>query len=518
MAKLTYTCPICHKVTFETKRTKLETLEVIAYNCGHSQIVKLSSKAALQAFKDGRKLYPFQAKSVDFISEANGRALIAHEMGLGKTLCAIGWLSSTPQALPALIICKSNLRMQWLRELVAVCGIDLLPQLFTSPKEFVLPMAKVYIVSIDMLASFPVAAFSHCKTVVLDETQTIKNHEAKRTQAARAHAQGKPYFVGLSGTPIKNNAGEYFPILNMIRPSVFHNQNDFIKQYCFYDESAYGLKARGLVSPSQFKEATQDFILRYERSEVAPELPSIQRNNEFIDMSDSAKEAYSDLFDEFTDYYDEHGESNSSEVQQNILAYFAKMRHITGLAKVASCVDFVESFLDSTERKIVVFAHHKDVCSNIAAQLRANNPKIRVLELRSDLDYLQRDRVVQDFKNYPHCRVLVASTLASGEGLNLQFCADAVMLERQWNPANEEQAEARFTRIGSVSNAVMVTYMTAVGTIDEYFGELVEQKRQIMNEALRGEAQESWDQSSLMRELAGVLASKGKNKWAKPKR
>lgn len=36
-----------------------------------------------------------------------------------------------------------------------------------------------------------------------------------------------------------------------------------------------------------------------------------------------------------------------------------------------------------------------------------------------------------------------------GKGLNLQSCSDCVVLERQWKPANEKQAEARFIRIGA---------------------------------------------------------------------
>lgn len=513
MAKLNYTCPQCNKVTYETKRHKLATVDVVNYHCGHSAIEKHATPVSAYQFRDGRKLYPFQAKSVDFIAGAAGRALIAHEMGLGKTLCGIGYLVSQPQALPCVIVCKSNLRMQWLKELVSLTGLDLLPQLITNSKEFVLPMAKCYIISIDLLASFDLAKLSHCKTVLLDETQTIKNHEAKRTQKVRALANGKPYFIGLSGTPIKNNVGEYFPILNLIRPGKFYDRTAFVKNYCDYTDTGYGLKIGGLRNVDTFKADTQDFILRYTREEVAPELPRISRNFEFIDMGETASEAYSDILEEFSDFYDSLDSARSAEAQQNILAYFAKMRHITGLSKVDAATEFVNTFLEQTDRKIVIFGHHKDVCKNVSAAIRKANPNVRVLELTSDLDYLQRDRTVTQFREYSACRVLVASTLASGEGLNLQFCSDAVMLERQWNPANEEQAEARFTRIGSTASAVVITYATAVGTIDEYFGELVEQKRQIVNEALNGGEAQSWDQSSLVLELAEILANKGRKKW-----
>jgi len=93
----------------------------------------------------------------------------------------------------------------------------------------------------------------------------------------------------------------------------------------------------------------------------------------------------------------------------------------------------------------------------------------------------------------------------------LQFCSDAVMLERQWNPANEEQAEARFHRFGQENN-VFVTYMLATGTIDEYFTELVEKKRSIVAGAL-DKKELVWEESNLMKELTTALLTRGRERW-----
>jgi SNF2 family DNA or RNA helicase len=85
------------------------------------------------------------------------------------------------------------------------------------------------------------------------------------------------------------------------------------------------------------------------------------------------------------------------------------------------------------------------------------------------------------------------------------------MLERQWNPANEEQAEGRFHRFGQL-NPVSVNYLIASETIDEYFTELVESKRAIVASTLDNKEIE-WDQNSLMAELAQILVTKGKKAW-----
>jgi SNF2 family DNA or RNA helicase len=73
---------------------------------------------------------------------------------------------------------------------------------------------------------------------------------------------------------------------------------------------------------------------------------------------------------------------------------------------------------------------------------------------------------------------LIINELAGGVGLNLQCCANALVLERQWNAADEEQFESRFHRDGQ-TYPVQATYMMATGTIDEWFDEMVEEKQKI---------------------------------------
>jgi SNF2 family DNA or RNA helicase len=102
----------------------------------------------------------------------------------------------------------------------------------------------------------------------------------------------------------------------------------------------------------------------------------------------------------------------------------------------------------------------------------------------AEMNGAQRDAAVTQFIEDPDCRIFQASTLAAGEGLDgLQRVAeDCILLERQWNPKKEEQAEKRVQRIGAVGTGdsekkIIAHYILSDGTIDEYFTELVEKKR-----------------------------------------
>lgn len=512
-------CPTCTK-TFESAREfALNGITAHLGKCGH--VLSSSQMPAKDATQlrslDGRKLFKFQSDGVKFLESSNGRALIADEMGLGKTVQALSFLALHPEATPALMIVKKTLGFQWQHETLRWIGEDSFAQVIQDSKTDFIPGVKYYIVSYDLVARIKDFALKcearGIKTIILDECQQIKNSEANRTVAVRNLARVKTieHIIALSGTPIKNNAAEYFPILNILHPEIFPRLSQFQQWWCqnYWDGRKY--KTGALAHPELFKSKTETFIIRRERKEVMPDLPLIDRRFSFHELSEAVEASYKETWELFRSEYE--GEEDLREM--NILAYLSKMRHLTGLSKIDPCIDHVMEFLDSTDRKLTIFVHHKDVGDLLAMHLSSLMKELELeapLQLTSDMNSDARATTVDKFMAEGGPRVLVASTLASGEGLNLQRCSDCIVLERQWNPANEEQAEGRFIRIGQQASSVTATYFVAVGTVDEFFSEIVEHKREIVVQTLGGEAV-PWSESSLIRELSEVLASKGGKRW-----
>jgi SNF2 family DNA or RNA helicase len=186
-------------------------------------------------------------------------------------------------------------------------------------------------------------------------------------------------------------------------------------------------------------------------------------------------------------------------------------------------MDLIEEFLQTTTRKLVVFVHHKDVNTLLQKKLQAledgdgESLSDSVLSIYG-MDPDKRHAVIQEFKMDPSKRVMIASTLASGEGLNLQFCSDAIILEFEWNSANEYQAETRFTRIGfnateENENKVHITRPIAIGTIDEWMVELKETKQGYLDQALDG-VDGDYSETALMRELGEKIMALGTKKFS----
>jgi hypothetical protein len=83
-------------------------------------------------------------------------------------------------------------------------------------------------------------------------------------------------------------------------------------------------------------------------------------------------------------------------------------------------------------------------------------------------------------------RVLAINMLAGGVGMDFHYVDNCCIIERQWSSADEEQFEFRFYNPDKSikDRSTNIEYLIAQGTIDEWFYNLVEGKRQIFGETL----------------------------------
>lgn len=519
-------CPSqgCGKVAVELTRVKLGNDYLITLECGHlvfeGRLGSADDVYTSIVSKDGKFLMPYQIDGIKRLEQANALAILADMQGLGKTIQAIGLIRLHRKILtPAVVVVPATVKHQWHHEFIRWSpeGENFICQVISNGKEFAAPGFDIYIVTYEMAKNEETWRFvqDDIKCVIIDECQRIKNHLSGRAKGVQKLCKNVEHIIPMSGTPIKNNAGEYFTVLNLVRPRLYPNYSRFITEECDSYNNGWGYKVGGLKNPAKFAEETKDFIIRRTKEEVLKDLPEFSRRFFHVELDGKVKKAYTDLIQELDDVlYDDS--LTAMQAGSAKIAIMSKMRHITGLSKVPAVAEFVQDFLEGTDldRKITVFTHHVDVMELLAAELHQfikENGINQPLLMKGTLSAEERFNLTQRYREEPKSRIMIASTLAAGEGLNLQFCSDAVMMERQWNPANEEQAEARFHRFGQ-KNAVVVNYAIVSETIDEYFTELVEQKRAIVAGALDNK-EIQWDQNSLMSDLAMVLVTKGKKAW-----
>jgi SNF2 family DNA or RNA helicase len=463
------------------------------------------------------------------------------DMGLGKTVQALALLKFHHKIYcPALIVTKSAIKFQWFKQAVRWLGPDFIAQTITTSKDTILPGLKLYIIPYDLLRRFPQEKLAKIgiKMVILDECQQIKNVDSARTQEVRKLVNNNGCkVVCLSGTPWKNRGSEFFPALNLMDPVKFYSNQAFLDRWVEYYWDGPKKKMGGIRNPPKFREYTSSLLIRREYEEVMDEFPDINRTKMAVQLDDIEQSTYDDSVSDFVAWYNEAIIDGTEEALSGIevLAKMAKMRHIVGLTKIPATLGYVEEFVEDTDKKLVIFVHHKDVGELMVGALtntdKASNPdwyqlaqtlqdeQIPVYAYTSAQTGKPDGYMIQENFNKTKRCIMVASTLACGEGIDLQTCSDCVLHERQWNPQNEDQAApGRFRRIGQTSNVINITVPEGEGTIDEHLDSLVETKRRQFHVVMNKGQVPVWNEGDLAKQVAQKIVQKFNEKKAREKK
>jgi len=521
-------------------------LKFIILECGHTLVRKIPKGTPFHTFQMGGdpncnhewnknncmkcnrfRPFQFQIEGMRFLEAGlavNKGAATFDEMGLGKTIQAGGVVYFHPEWHPVLWIVKSGLKYQTSSFIVKWLGDKHVPQVVETSKDYLIPGLKNYVIGYDMLVSksrtlksgkvvnsgFDITQFDRIgiKLVILDECQQIKNVDSSRTQMVRKVVKDRKV-LPLSGTPWNNRGNELFPVMNMMDPVKFWSEDAFDRQWVQKYWVGNIEKKGGIRNIEKFREYTKDICIRRERKEVMPELPDTNRTKLYVKMDPTQQQVYDEAVEQFVKWYQEQAGEISG---MHLMAAMAKMRHLVALAKIPATMDYVSEFIEETDRKLVVFAHHQDAQAILFDDIKAlegvKEANIPVYQIIADMSPLARFEVQEKFNAAPRA-IIVASQLAAGEGLNLQTCSDCIMHERQWNPGKEQQCEDRFARIGQAAASVnaIYTHMEGLTAIDSSLDAIVERKRiQFHNWGSNGEMQQ-WNEDSIIKELAESIVN-----------
>ncbi|MCJ1251035.1 hypothetical protein MMC30_008266 [Trapelia coarctata] len=114
--------------------------------------------------------------------------------------------------------------------------------------------------------------------------------------------------------------------------------------------------------------------------------------------------------------------------------------------------------------KVLVFSHSVRLLKML--QMLFNHTSYNVSYLDGAMSYEDRAKTVDDFNSDPVQFVFLISTKAGGVGLNITSANKVVIMDPNWNPAYDLQAQDRAYRIGQIRD-VEVFRLISAGTIEE---------------------------------------------------
>lgn len=286
----------------------------------------------------------------------------------------------------------------------------------------------------------------------------------------------------LTGTAIKNRAEEYFVPLNILAPGHFPSLTSFRRTY-LDQESGWKRVAPGKMDA--FKAAIKPFVLRREKEDIYKELPKLNRLFTTITIEEERlKKAYNQVIDEM-----EHNMATGNYSYFSNIGELQRLRQICGLAKVGFVADYAETFVsDSEKAKLAIGYHHHSVRDALRYKLE----EFGICKLDGQDSPQQKDYIAHKYFEKSDKQILLLGEQACKEGIELVYIDYALMTERQWTSTDEEQFEFRFFNPdlgylksrGLENKVTTIEYIIAKNTIDQFFGELVEEKREIFGETI----------------------------------
>ncbi len=468
------------------------------------------------------ELRPYQVRGyswLGFLKQWGLGACLADDMGLGKTVQTLALIARERERDnpgPVLLVCPTSVVGNWRKE--AARFTPKLPVLVhhgadRARGKSLARQVQKYALVISSYAllhrDFPLFKEIPWAGVVLDEAQNIKNPETKQAKAARGLTAG--YRLALTGTPVENNVGDLWSILEFLNPGFLGSQSQFKRRFFIPIQAN-----RDPEATERLKRLTGPFILRRLKTDptVIADLPEKNEMKVFCNLTKEQASLYAAVVEETARTLQE-----AAGIQRRgvILATLAKLKQVCNhpaqflgdnspipgrSGKLARLTEMVEELLAVKDRALI-FTQFAEMGKILQRHLQDTFGR-EVLFLHGAVPQKQRQQMVERFQT-PGSRLplFILSLKAGGTGLNLTGANHVFHFDRWWNPAVENQATDRAFRIGQTKD-VQVHKFLCVGTLEEKIDEMIERKKEVAEQVVG--AGEAWLTELSTEQLQDILA------------
>lgn len=435
------------------------------------------------------------------LSRMRGRALLADEVGLGKTIEAglvMKELVVRRLGHRILILTPASLVYQWQEELRAKFSEEF--EVITQAKQWddlaERADAKV-IVSLDRAKGerhAPYILKMPWDLVTIDEAHRLKN---RSTVAYKFVKQiERRYMLMLTATPVHNDLTELYSLIDLLKPGQLGTIRSFREQF---------IKSGDPRSPENapaLKRLLSDVMIRNRRSEVGVIFPKRRAAVFNIDLPAPERALYDGVSSFIRDVLQHQvkegkaqhlrlglmtlqrelcsspaavamtlrkiskDKSYSPELRKRIKGFATEAEGIGYAAKVDAMLDLIEKY----PGKFLIFTEFRESQADLMRALAEGG--ISAVAFHGGLNGPKKEAAVNAFRG--DVRVMV-STESGGEGRNLQFCHQLINYDLPWNPMRVEQRIGRVHRLGQ-KHDVLVFNLTTRDTLEAYLLELLVRK------------------------------------------
>ncbi len=451
----------------------------------------------LPTLQDVRSLWHQEDTARKVMKSFRGRAILADEVGLGKTIEAglilkeylLRGLVKT-----ALILAPSSLVRQWQEELAGKFGLAFVStqdELFRQdPARFwAEPFILASLQTVRSTRHFAAVTSRAYDLVVVDEAHHLKNRATQNWKLV--NALQKTFLLLLTATPVQNSLEELYNLVTLLRPGHLKTLKAFKGEFV----------TRGNPTDprnrEKLRQLLKEVMVRNTRSVTQLRLPPRFARTVRLSPTPAEEDFYQGVSQLVT------AQASRPDTRGGDKLAWRKLLEAAGSSPAAALgmlTRLQERHRDGLGRRLDELIHlgrairHSAKVQRVVELLQASpDQKLLFVNYLASLEYLEQ---VLTAHRLPHvvyhgglspaqkqaalmafrdgCPVLL-STGTGGEGHNLQFCHVMLNFDLPWNPMEIEQRIGRLHRIGQ-EKEVQVYNFCAAGSIEDHILEVLDKK------------------------------------------
>ncbi|KAK2967130.1 hypothetical protein RJ640_006839 [Escallonia rubra] len=461
----------------------------------------------------GGSLFPHQLEALNWLRKCWHRSknvILADEMGLGKTISACAFLSSLyfefKARLPCLVLVPLSTMPNWMAEFAlwapnlnvveyhgcakARATIRQYEWHASDPNEFNKKTASYKFNVILTTYEMILADSSHLRGVpwevlVVDEGHRLKNSSSKLFSLLNSFSF--QHRLLLTGTPLQNNIGEMYNLLNFLQPASFPSLSSFEEKFNDLTTAEKVDELKKLVAPHMLrrlkKDAMQNIPPKTERM-VPVELSSIQA------------EYYRAMLTKNYQILRNIGKGVAQQSMLNIVMQLRKVCNhpylIQGTEPESGSVEFLHEMRIKASAKLTLLHSMLKVLHKEGHRVLIFSQMTKLLDILEDylnvefghktfervdgsVSVADRQAAIARFNQDKSRFVFLLSTRSCGLGINLATADTVIIYDSDFNPHADIQAMNRAHRIGQ-SKRLLVYRLVVRASVEERILQLAKRK------------------------------------------
>ncbi|WP_027417842.1 DEAD/DEAH box helicase [Aneurinibacillus terranovensis] len=425
------------------------------------------------------------------IQEMHGRALLADEVGLGKTIEA-GLIMKEYMIRglikKVLILVPASLVVQWVRELTSKFAIPAVAQ----KKAYMWTQYDCVVASMDTAKRPPhrdIILEQDYDLVIIDEAHKLKNKKTRNYQFIQEIK--KKYCLLLTATPIQNELDELYNLITLLKPGHLGHSDSF--------QQSYSQGKRQVKNEDLLKNELKKVMVRNRRADGSVEFTERHVITVSVELSPEERTLYNEITNFVREEY--HSETGyyknplslitlqrevcssreatyitlanmhdrapeNSPVREKIRGLVEIIKRIKSHSKAEKMIEIIKE----SDDKVIIFTEYR--ATQVYLQHMLARHGVTSVLFRGGFKRGKKDWMSQLFEQ--RAQALIA-TEAGGEGINLQFCNRLINYDMPWNPMRVEQRIGRVHRLGQKRD-VYIYNLSTINTIEEQILRLLYEK------------------------------------------